>query len=375
MTLQKTVFGRPKIKPNTFIGGVSATINTAALVASKLGISASRIKAFSVIGANIQFAVTGGSYGIPNSAFKNNTSITYFDDKEGLVQSIGYAAFGYNTNLEWVNLLEVVTITSLASGGSNGTFQNCVKLTELNFPKWQSDATNKDYMCFGCSELLTVNAPLYNGKIGANQFNLCPKLSTLNLTISGVIGSGGLQGTKIPMPNFSNVTEVQNGACSNCINFTGSLVLNNTLSIGDSAFIGTNISSVDSVTAYIGLAAFKATPITYINIPNCTTIKTNQSGNSTGTLQNCVLLTYVNAPLLETINGGYLLAGCSSLETVNMQSLITLGTSIADNNNFLSIKTGCTITVPTALATANSGAEEGDIAYARTSRSANIVYV
>ena len=38
-SLKKFYFGKSKYKPNTFIGGVSATLNTSALVANKLGIS------------------------------------------------------------------------------------------------------------------------------------------------------------------------------------------------------------------------------------------------------------------------------------------------------------------------------------------------
>jgi len=62
--LQNTVFGRQKAAVNTYIGGVSATINTPALLASTLGISASRIKLFSTIGSDIQCAIIGGSYSI-----------------------------------------------------------------------------------------------------------------------------------------------------------------------------------------------------------------------------------------------------------------------------------------------------------------------
>ena len=76
-SLKKFYFGKQKLKPNTFIGGVSATLNTPALVATRLGISVSRIKAFKIVGENIEFAVVGGSYEIPNSAFSGNTNLTF----------------------------------------------------------------------------------------------------------------------------------------------------------------------------------------------------------------------------------------------------------------------------------------------------------
>lgn len=43
MGLRKTIFGRKKLRANTFIGGVADTINTPALIASRLGISVARI--------------------------------------------------------------------------------------------------------------------------------------------------------------------------------------------------------------------------------------------------------------------------------------------------------------------------------------------
>ncbi|MDY0990262.1 fibronectin type III domain-containing protein [Flavobacterium sp. CFBP9031] len=57
--LQNTVFGKQKVKLNTFIGGVGRTLNTPALLASKLGITANRITLFRVTGTNVECAITG----------------------------------------------------------------------------------------------------------------------------------------------------------------------------------------------------------------------------------------------------------------------------------------------------------------------------
>ena len=77
-TLKKFYFGKQKAKVNTYIGGIGATINTPALLASQLGISESRIKLFKVTGVDVECAVVGGGYTMIDIAFTNNLSITYF---------------------------------------------------------------------------------------------------------------------------------------------------------------------------------------------------------------------------------------------------------------------------------------------------------
>lgn len=81
------------LSTNTEIGGVAATINTPALLAAKLGIDASRITNFSIVGSDIKCKITGG-YAIPVRAFQfNNTPCTYYKDTDNLVTSIDYGAF------------------------------------------------------------------------------------------------------------------------------------------------------------------------------------------------------------------------------------------------------------------------------------------
>lgn len=108
MRIRKTIFGRSKIKPNTFIGGVSATLNTPALLAAKLGISVSAISNFKIIGTDIECKITS-NYVMNTSAFRDNTSITYFDDKEGKFTDVGGATahFRGTTNLQYINLPKV----------------------------------------------------------------------------------------------------------------------------------------------------------------------------------------------------------------------------------------------------------------------------
>lgn len=86
---------------NTAIGGVSATISTAALLATKLAISVGNITNFEVVGSDIKCMITG-SYAIPSSAFAfNTTPCTYYIDSDYLVTSLGSQSF-YYTNISGV---------------------------------------------------------------------------------------------------------------------------------------------------------------------------------------------------------------------------------------------------------------------------------
>ena len=94
-SLKKFYFGKQKVKvPNTFIGGIGGTINTPALLASRLGIDENRIKLFKVTGVDVECAIIGGSYNIPIYCWSNNLQITYYRDEAGLVSVVGGQAFG-----------------------------------------------------------------------------------------------------------------------------------------------------------------------------------------------------------------------------------------------------------------------------------------
>jgi len=542
MSLQKTVFGRLKVKPNTFIGGVSGTINTAALVATKLGISSTRIKGFSIIGSNIQFEVNGGTYSMPTNAFKS-TAITYFNDANGLVYTtINVAAFYGCTALTSVIFPEVTIITSSNAGGVNGTFQGCINLVTVTIPKFANDASNKDFLFYGCSSLVTVNFPLYNGKIGTNMFTNCTSLTTINLSITGTVGADSFVGTKITTINLSNATSIGNNAFSGVTTLAGAITGNSITTVGTNVFKSTKITSFSSTsctfldvaafwgctfltTVYlpalttvtsnnagggngtfqgctaltsfyapnltynataksnlfygcsalttlsfplwngpieagmfglcsslssititingsIGIGAFSGSVITSIDLTNVTsignsafagitalvgslvgnsittigtntfqntritgfssstctsigvtafngcislvtasfpaliTLNSTSAGGGSGTFQNCTSMTTFSAPLCTTVTSGYAFAGCTAITSIDLSSVTTLGASVSVSNNmFLNIKTGCTITVPVAMQTINSGAPHADLAYAVASRGATIVYV
>lgn len=134
MRVRKTIFGRTK-KPkiNTFLGGVASTINTASIMAVKLGISVSRIKEFSIIGDNVQCAVIGGSYVLPGNFMTDESNLTYFKDMDGLVIS-NSTSLG-KMFLRCFNLEEVFTpkMTTIYPVAANNVFEN----TYGNYTKWK----------------------------------------------------------------------------------------------------------------------------------------------------------------------------------------------------------------------------------------------
>lgn len=131
--LQNTVFGKSNYKANTFIGGVASTINTPSLAAAKLGISSSRIKLFQIVGNDIKFAVTDGSYILPQNFMGDVSALTYFIDLKGFITSNAPTLgkmFLRCYNLETVYMPGMTRIYGIPS---NWTFEN----TYGNYTKWK----------------------------------------------------------------------------------------------------------------------------------------------------------------------------------------------------------------------------------------------
>lgn len=110
------VFAPPiDLTTNTEIGGVASTINTPALLATKLGIDVSRITNFTIVGSDIKCKITG-SYAI--TSFSGDTSITYYKD-DGIATD--FNSFYNCSNLYLIDLPGVITCTSNYIGRDNGT--------------------------------------------------------------------------------------------------------------------------------------------------------------------------------------------------------------------------------------------------------------
>jgi hypothetical protein len=169
--------------PNTFIGGVAATINTPALIASKLGIAVDRIKSFSIIGNDIQFAVIG-NYNIPNACFMNNSSLTYFLDNGGLVLKIDSNGFRACVNLSNINFPKC---NEICIGSGFLSFYQCSSLVNVSFPEclrvWTQSFAS-------CSLLKIIDLPKLT-ETGPNIFSECISLEMVNMKKCISLSLGG----------------------------------------------------------------------------------------------------------------------------------------------------------------------------------------
>jgi hypothetical protein len=186
MGLQKTVFGRVKYKPNTFIGGVSATINTPALIAARFGISADRIKVFNIIGENIQFTITGAKFNFPyspsNPAFDNEPTLTYFKDDGRFIIGVANSEFSNNPKL---TILELYGLKSFGPGGApkiSGT-----GIVDLYFPEMTNITGNSSVT--SNAFLKTFNAPIATYITDGSTIANNPQLEYINIPNVTSIGA------------------------------------------------------------------------------------------------------------------------------------------------------------------------------------------
>lgn len=178
-------YGQNSSTPNTFIGGVSAVISTATILASTLGILESRILGFTIIGSDIQCRIKG-TYAIPITYFLFPSTITYYDDVDGLVSNPGYVR-SY-TNLHTWNTPNAITI---------GLFfgRECPLLTVANFPNATSVTGSAFYSSncstFNLNSALTLGTTIDSPGTADSVFYLIPTGSVINVPIAlATVNSG-----------------------------------------------------------------------------------------------------------------------------------------------------------------------------------------
>jgi len=307
---------------NTYIGGVSGSITSATQLGVKLGISNTRITNFTIVGSDIKCKITGGSYVMPDSAFKSITTLTYFNDADGLVTLLNFGCFNGCTALTSISFPNCTTITSNGSF-TNAVFQNCTALTSVNLPAFASDASAKDFMFQNCTSLTSLSFPSYTGKIGAYMFQGCTNLVSVNLTISGVVGENSYVGTKITTVNLALATSIGNSAFQNITTLVGSISAPVSTTIGSSSFTNTRITSITaSCTSIAATAFYNCTALTTISFPNCTTITSSGFAGTSGTFQNCTALTSVSLPLFasDASSKDSMFQNCPALTTLSFPS-------------------------------------------------------
>lgn len=193
---------------NTYIGGVSGTISTASLLATKLGISVGAISNFTIVGSDIKCKITG-SYTIPISAFLSDTSITYYLDNEGLVNTVSINSFGGCSKLKKVEFPYCLTVEDFA-------FSSSLNLDIVYIPRCTTLGGNVG----------TTNNPFFNcnPKIYTN-----PYLATNN--------SGGMDGDLVGKDVIfvSNFTLPNTPILSLNASYNTALILNNSASASTNA--------------------------------------------------------------------------------------------------------------------------------------------
>ncbi len=138
-----------------------------------------------------------------------------------------------------------------------------------------------------------------------------------------------------------SLTDIGIYAFGDCVNMTQSIELPDTmLNIGDSAFRGTSILSINTGgTISVGDSAFyNCTSLIYSVMPEVTVIAPNATNNL---FYKCESLVSVDMPKATSISGTYMFAYCNSLREIYMggdNSAITLGTNAFYQTNISKLK-------------------------------------
>jgi hypothetical protein len=120
--------------------------------------------------------------------------------------------------------------------------------------------------------------------------------------------------------------------------------------------------AADYALGYVGSYAVAST----ISLPNLIT-----AGSTC--FEGCTSLTTIDLPSLTTVGHGCF-QYCTSLTTINIPSCTNLGGTVGDNNVFFNISGNTiTLTVPSALMTADAGNPDGDIVYLQANNTVTIV--
>ena len=182
-------------KPNTFIGGIGLNVTTPALLAVHLGISASRISKFKLIGNDIECRVSGGSYVLPVSAFNNVNGrfLTYFRDEEGLVTDCLLTCFKTVTNpisVLYFPAIITLTGTSLFQDSAGPTLfdlPNCTTLPIGMAGNWNGTGKTLNFPSVVNYGPTQGNDAVFAGN---NRNNVTINANSINQTSNG----GGVEG-------------------------------------------------------------------------------------------------------------------------------------------------------------------------------------
>jgi uncharacterized repeat protein (TIGR02543 family) len=254
---------------------------------------------------------TATSYIIPNS-----------------VTSIGNSAFSSCTSLT------SITIPNSVTSIGNYAFSSCTSLTSIAIPNSVTSISDEAFS--GCTGLRSIIVDINNQNYSSDNGVLFNKNKTL--LIKYPIGKIA---TSYTIP--SSVTNVGDGAFSDCTNLTSITIPNSVTSIGSGAFQSctglTSITIPNSVTNTGHNAFGGCTGLTSITIPNSVTSIGYYAFN------NCTSLTSITIPNSVTSIGDYVFNNCTSLTSITIPNSVT-----SIGNRAFSNCTGLTsVTIPNSV--------------------------
>lgn len=192
-------FGNTNTEVNTFIGGVSGTINTPSLLAAKLGINVGRIKKFSVDGSDIQCAIINGNYSGVLNAFNGVSALTIYIDSDGLIIN---GTDGFLQNSVGLDSVYMPNLESFTNWFLNSESIRHVHLPKLKYAYAQFGSIQQ------CDVLETINLPELLQWTGNGEVcRLNPILTLVNIPKCTLIGNTqGRDGNTFTGSNLPNLT-------------------------------------------------------------------------------------------------------------------------------------------------------------------------
>ncbi len=151
---------------NLFIGGVSASIGTAALLAAKFTFIEGDVEGFQIDGDDISARITNTDYDIVTAAFKSNTEITSIIETAEFCTLIGLESFELATNLVFVNLIGVTEVKNEAFFAASSLHAKDLLLPNLT----TVNPGNSAFRLLNASLGETLSFPSVTTMIGTNMF-------------------------------------------------------------------------------------------------------------------------------------------------------------------------------------------------------------
>jgi Leucine-rich repeat (LRR) protein len=253
-------------------------------------------------------------------------SVTFSDDPDAALTTIGSGAFSSCNKIEQVTLPE--SLTSLGSSA----FSSCESLTSFTFPANIKQVPSS--ILYYCENLESVTLAEGTTQIGSSAFYYCPKLATINLDgqpltriDDSAFGNTGLTSVTLP----ESLTTMGSSVFADCTKLESANVPSQMKTVPSGIFSGcTSLTSVtlpDGITT-VGSSAF----------------------------QNCKLLPSVALTDQVTTIYSYAFSGCEALVMETLPaSLQTIGSYAFQNTKAIT----AVLTIPESVTKIESDAFNG----------------